>query len=244
MARVADIKDRSCSEGPRILPGGDAVGSSEVRSHLRVLDLGYAEFRETWDLQKDLQAKRIGNEIEDTLILVEHEPVYTLGKNADADHILQNYPPGVKIFRIERGGDVTYHGPGQLVGYPILDLRNYRLSIGWYMRTLEELIIRTVAEFGIQADRKDGLTGVWVDDEKIAAFGVRVSRWVTMHGFALNVCTDLSYYRGIIPCGIFQYGVTSMQQVLGCPVALEKVKEVLIRHFTILFNRKQIGGEL
>ncbi len=243
MAHVSDIGIPSPSENYRGMPGLHAVGEPEVRSCFRIMDLGHAEFQKTWDLQKELQAKRIRNEIDDTLILVEHEPVYTLGKNADADHILQNHPPGIKIFRIERGGDVTYHGPGQLVGYPILDLRNYGRSIGWYMRTLEELIIRTVAEFGIKAGRKEGLTGVWVDDEKIAAFGVRVSRWVTMHGFALNVHTDPSYYRGIIPCGIFQYGVTSMREVLDRPVSPEKVKEILIRHFTMLFDRKQFGGE-
>jgi lipoate-protein ligase B len=212
-------------------------GFEERSAHrIKILDLGREEYRKVWDLQKELQAKRIRNEIDDHLILVEHEPVYTLGKNAAEYHILENHPPGVKVYRVERGGDVTYHGPGQLVGYPILDLKCYRPSVSWYMRTLEEVLIRTVAEFGIPAGRKAGLTGVWVEDEKIAALGVRVSRWVTMHGFALNVNTDLSYYQGIIPCGLLECGVTSMAHYLDRPVEMATVKRVLIREFRALFQ--------
>ncbi|MEC7926955.1 MAG: lipoyl(octanoyl) transferase LipB, partial [Candidatus Neomarinimicrobiota bacterium] len=136
---------------------------------LQVQDLGVSSYKNTWELQKKLQIKRIENKIEDTLLLVEHEPVYTFGKNADENHLLQNYPEDIKLFHIERGGDITFHGPGQLVGYPIIDLHNYKLSISWYMRSLEEVIIRSLDRFGISADRKDGLTGVWVGDEKIAA---------------------------------------------------------------------------
>jgi len=201
-----------------------------------ILDLGLSPFKEVWDLQKELVKKRQNGQIKDTLILAEHEPVYTLGKNANENHILQNSPRDVKTYQIERGGDVTYHGPGQLVGYPIIDLHNYNKSISCYMRSLEQLIIDTLAEFRVTAERKDGLTGVWVGDEKIAALGVRVTRWITMHGFALNVSPDLTYYSGIIPCGIFEYGVTSMAKQLTIEVAVDSVKQVLIEKFMNQFQ--------
>ena len=201
-----------------------------------VLDLGLSPFKEVWDLQKELVKKRQYGQIKDTLILAEHEPVYTLGKNANENHILQNSPRDVKTYQIERGGDVTFHGPGQLVGYPILDLHNYKKSISCYMRGLEQLIIDTLDEFTVTADRKDGLTGVWVGDEKIAALGVRVTRWITMHGFSLNVAPDLTYYSGIIPCGIFEYGVTSMAKLLTDEVAVDSVKQVLIEKFMNQFQ--------
>ena len=204
-----------------------------------VLDLGHRPYQEVWDLQKEMQAKRINTEIEDTLILVEHEPVYTLGKNADENHLLQNRDESVDVFQIERGGDITFHGPGQLVGYPILDLSNYKKSVSWYMRTLEQVTIDVLDEIGIEAKRSEGLTGVWVGDEKIAAQGVRISRWVTMHGFALNVNTDLSFYDGIIPCGIFDHGVTSIEQLLGEKQDMETVKQVVIKKF----NQNFIQGE-
>ena len=201
-----------------------------------ILDLGLSPFKEVWDLQKELVKKRQNGQIKDTLILAEHEPVYTLGKNANENHILQNSPRDVKTYQIERGGDVTFHGPGQLVGYPIMDLHNYNKSISCYMRSLEQLIIDTLAEFRVTAERKDGLTGVWVGDEKIAALGVRVTRWITMHGFALNVSPDLTYYSGIIPCGIFEYGVTSMAKQLTIEVEVDSVKQVLIEKFMNQFQ--------
>ena len=207
-----------------------------VMRKIDILNLGVKPYKEVWDLQKELVEKRRNSQINDTLILVEHEPVYTLGKNADENHILQHSPQDVKTYHIERGGDVTFHGPGQLVGYPILDLHNYKKSISWYMRSLEQLIIDTLAEYGITAERKVGLTGVWVGDEKIAALGVRVTRWVTMHGFALNVTPDLIYYSSIIPCGIFEYGVTSMAKLLTDEVAVDSVKQVLIEKFMNQFQ--------
>lgn len=202
-------------------------------------DLGSSPYQKTWDLQKTLLSQRINNEIEDTVLLVEHEPVYTFGKNADENHLLQNYPEDVKVFHIERGGDITFHGPGQLVGYPIIDLHNYKKSISWYMRSLENVIIKTLDQYDIEAERKEGLTGVWINDEKIAALGVRISRWVTMHGFALNVNTDLHYYDGIIPCGIFEYGLTSMQKILGEELEMDEVKQILIQQFENVFNQHQ-----
>ena len=200
-----------------------------------VQNMGRKSYKAVWDLQIKMQQQRIRGEIEDTLILVEHDPVYTLGKNADKDHLLQSRDESVDVFNIERGGDITFHGPGQLVGYPILDLSNYKKSVRWYMRTLEQVLIDTLIEFKITAQRNDGLTGVWVGDEKIAALGVRISRWVTMHGFALNVNPDLSFYDGIIPCGIFDYGVTSMEQLLGETQNNDNVKNMVIEKFNKYF---------
>ena len=201
-----------------------------------IKDLGYENYESVLSLQKKLQKKRITGEIEDTLILVEHEPVYTLGKNANSHHLLQSRNKSINVYNIERGGDITYHGPGQLVGYPILDLRNYKKSVSWYMRTLEELIIKVLKEFDIKAKRIKGLTGVWVGNKKIAAQGVRISRWVTMHGFSINVCPELSYYDGIIPCGIFDYGVTSMEEVLNEKTDMNKIKSFVTKIFLQLFT--------
>ena len=200
-----------------------------------VQDLGHRSYQEVWNLQKEMQTKRIKGDIEDTLLIVEHEPVYTLGKNADENHLLQSRDESVGVFQIERGGDITFHGPGQLVGYPILDLSNYKRSISWYMRTLEQLTIDVLDEFGITANRIEGLTGVWVGDEKIAAQGVRISRWVTMHGFALNVNTNLDYYDGIIPCGILEYGVTSMEKLFNYKINMDDMKKNLISCFRNIF---------
>ena len=205
---------------------------------LQFQDLGNAPYQQTWDMQKEMQSQRINNKIDDTVLLVEHEPVYTFGKNANENHLLQNYPEDVKVFHIERGGDITFHGPGQLVGYPIIELPNYKMSISWYMCSLEAVIINTLNHYGIAAEHKKGLTGVWVKEEKIAALGVRISRWVTMHGFALNVNTELHYYDGIIPCGIFEYGVTSMKKLLGTAIKMDEVKKLLIKEFNMVFHCK------
>ncbi len=203
--------------------------------NLQVQDLGLCSYKEVWDLQKNIHAERIAGKDQDTLLLVEHTPVYTFGKNAEKNHLLQHYPKNVQIFHIERGGDITFHGPGQLVGYPILDLNNYKKSISWYMRSLEQVIIDTLNLYGLEAIRKDGLTGVWIGDEKIAALGVRISRWVTMHGFALNVNTNLDYYDGIIPCGILEYGVTSMEKLFNYKINMDDMKKNLISCFRNIF---------
>ena len=184
-------------------------------SNLRILDLGLKPYEEVWLYQKKLQKQRINNHINDTLILVEHYPVYTLGKNAENNHLLQSRDKSVEVFNVERGGDITFHGPGQLVCYPIFDLANYKKSVSWYMRTLEQIIIDTLEHYNLIGERIKGLTGVWVGDEKIAAQGVKISRWVTMHGLSLNINPDLLFYDGIIPCGIFNHGVTSVELILG-----------------------------
>lgn len=212
------------------------------QANIKVIDLGYMDYQSTWDLQKGYHKKVLNGDTTDTLLLVEHESVYTLGKNANENHLLQSAPEDAKIFHIERGGDITYHGPGQLVGYPILDLHRYTTSISWYMRRLEQVIIDTLNEYGIKADVKEGLTGVWVGDEKIGAQGVRISRWVTMHGFALNVNTDLDYYSGIIPCGIFEYGVTSMEKIVGEKLNMGKVKKSILKSFHQAFQNQEKAG--
>ena len=207
-------------------------------SGIFVEDLGIRSYQEVWDLQKDFQKKRIEKRLDDTLILVEHEPVYTLGKNANKNHLLQSRDRSVNVFDIERGGDITFHGPGQLVGYPIIDLSHYRKSVSWYMRRLEQLAIDVLKDFGISASRIKGLTGVWVGEEKIAAQGVRISRWVTMQGFSLNVNPDLSFYDGIIPCGIFDHGITSMEELLGSAQDMDDVKAMVVEKFNNLFIKR------
>lgn len=207
-------------------------------SGIFVKDLGIRSYKEVWDLQKDFQKKRIEKRLDDTLILVEHEPVYTLGKNANKNHLLQSRDRSINVYDIERGGDITFHGPGQLVGYPIIDLSYYRRSVSWYMRRLEQLAIDVLKDFGISASRIKGLTGVWVGEEKIAAQGVRISRWVTMHGFSLNVNPDLSFYDGIIPCGIFDHGITSMEELLGSAQDMDDVKAMVVEKFNNLFIKR------
>lgn len=186
------------------------------------------------------------------LLFVEHSHVLTLGKSGDAENVLVNPARlaelGVDYFPINRGGDITYHGPGQLVAYPILDLNQYFTDIHKYLRTLEEAVIRTCADFGIEAGRIDGLTGVWVDVEKgfdarkICAFGVKCSRWVTMHGLALNVNSDLNFFNLIVPCGITDRGVTSISKEIGREVELDEVKPKLYAHLKELFDWEEVSG--
>ena len=202
-----------------------------------ILDLGKSHYNDAWKLQKRLQSQRISGQIDDQLLLVEHFPVYTLGKNTPKKHLLTKESDNISIIQTDRGGDITFHGPGQLVGYPILDLNQYKRSITWYMRELEQLIIDVLKEYDINAERKKGLTGVWVKGKKIAALGVRISKWVTMHGFSLNINPDLKYYQGIIPCGIKDYGVTSMADLLGNDVPdMSEIKDTLVQHFIAKFS--------
>ena len=207
---------------------------------INILDLGRMSYNSAWDIQKNYHQKVLTGKEQDTLILVEHEPVYTLGKNANDNHLLQSASEEIEVYRIDRGGDITFHGPGQIVVYPILDLNRYVKSVSWYMRTLEKIIIDTLSDFEIKAELKDGLTGVWVGVEKIGAQGVRISRWVTMHGLALNVNTDLKYFDGIIPCGIFDYGVTSMEKLTGSKQDINKVKNTIIKYFNNILSHKKV----
>lgn len=219
-------------------------------------DLGQKPYQETWDYQTELLQETIQvkfenrkngskNPTKNHLLFVEHPPVYTLGKSGDLDNLLLNKDQleekGITFYKINRGGDITFHGPGQIVGYPILDLENFFTDIHKYLRFLEEIIILTIAEYGLKGMRSDGETGVWLDvgtpfARKICAFGVRASRWVTMHGFALNVNVNLGYFDHIVPCGIRGKGVTSMHSELGKEISMEEVKEKIQKHFCKLFE--------
>ncbi len=206
-------------------------------SPFTVRNLGLIDYQAALDLQRELVEQRKRGEIGDQLLLLQHPDVITLGVRTrnDRSHILESdaslAAQGVKVFETGRGGDVTYHGPGQLGGYPIFDLKPDRCDVHRYVRDLEEVLIRSVAEFGITAGRVAGLTGIWVGQEKLAAIGVRISRWVTSHGFALNVNTDLSKFGLIVPCGITDKGVTSMQRLLGKPVPMAEVEDAVVRAF-------------
>lgn len=224
-------------------------------------DLGHIDYKEAWDFQEQLFKQtidlKIKNRKENTeiktpnhFLFVEHPHVYTLGKSGDISNLLANKEQlaskGATFYKINRGGDITYHGPGQVVGYPILDLDNFFTDIHKYLRFLEEMVILTLAEYGIKGTRSEGETGVWLDVgtpfvRKICAMGVRASRWVTMHGFALNVNTDLGYFDLMIPCGIKDKAVTSLNAELGKQsVPMDEVKEKLLRHFCILFEAELI----
>ena len=200
-----------------------------MNNKINILDLGRMDYKSSWEFQKNLHKDVLNGNKPDTLILVEHEPVFTLGKNANKDNLLER--SNVKVFNVERGGDITFHGPGQLVGYPILDLNNYKKNISWFMRTLEQILIECLNTFDIDAHQKKGLTGVWVNDEKIGAQGVKISRWVTMHGFSLNINTDLSFFEMIVPCGITDCKVTSMKKLLGATQNIQDVKFQIVKAF-------------
>jgi lipoyl(octanoyl) transferase len=220
------------------------VAAGAVRP-LEVRRLGRVRYAEGLELQARLVAERQAGTIPDTLLLLEHDPVFTLGRNARAENVLLSEEAlaarGFEIFETGRGGDVTYHGPGQVVGYPILDLSPDRCDVHRYVRDLEEVMIRTCADYGIEAGRVAGMTGAWVGDEKIGAIGVRIARWVTSHGFALNVSTDLVPFGMIVPCGIRGRGVTSLERRLARRVAAEEVAARLPRHLASVLGRVIAG---
>jgi len=198
----------------------------ETSNNTNVFWLGLQEYQPVFELQKKIYNNILNNKSKDVILMLEHKSVYTLGKNANENHILPLQIKCSDIAQSDRGGDVTYHGPGQLVCYPIINLNNYNKSITWYIELIEKSIIKVLEQNKITAIKKESpLVGIWVDDEKIAAIGVRLSRWISTHGFAININTDLSYFDGIIPCGIFDYGVTSIQQILN-----EEVDVKLIAH--------------
>jgi len=202
--------------------------------------LGLVDYAAALELQRERVAERKAGTIPDTLLLLEHPHVYTLGRNGGQENILVSpeflASRGAQVIRTDRGGDVTYHGPGQLVGYPILDLTQHRRDISWYMRSLEEVFIRTARDYGIEAGRSEGAAGVWVGNDKLTALGVHLSRWVTSHGFAMNVNTDLRYFEWIVPCGLHGKGVTSLATLLGHEVEMEEVAERVVEHFGAVFG--------
>jgi lipoyl(octanoyl) transferase len=209
--------------------------------------IGQIPYREAWRLQQALVAKRKAREIPDMLLLLEHAPVITMGRNGKPEHLLTPAETlakeGVEVVETDRGGETTYHGPGQLIGYPILDLGAIRKDVVWYVRTLEEVLIRTASDFGIGAGRVAGCTGVWVNGAKVASIGIHISRWVTSHGFALNLETDLSYFRHIVPCGIASCPVTSFRELLRAPVDRVRVEERLTEHMGDLFGLAMVLGQ-
>jgi lipoate-protein ligase B len=198
------------------------------------------DYKEAWDLQKEIFNRRYKNEISDVLFLLEHPHTYTLGKIANKNNLIgsKQYLEDNKIsvYDIDRGGDITYHGPGQIVGYPIIDLNKWEKDAHKYLRGLEEALIEVCNEFGLNASRNASYTGVWIENKKIAAIGIKISRWITMHGFAFNVNTDLSLFQGIIPCGITGKEVTSLQKELGRKLDLKQVKEMILKKFIQVFN--------
>ena len=210
----------------------------------RIVDLGLIGYAEAWALQKRLVAVRKANAIEDVLLLCEHPHVITQGRNGKREHLLASEhvlrQKGVEFHTTDRGGDITYHGPGQIVGYPILNLGAIRRDVVWYVRMLEEVMIRATAEFGITAERVTGKTGIWVGDggaeEKLAAIGVHISRWVTSHGFAYNVATDLRYFDLIVPCGIAGRKATSLEKLLGRSVKREEITPRIANHLGEVFG--------
>lgn len=231
-----------------------------MNKQVQFKDIGHKDYKETWDEQeqlfKDILDVKIKNRREDAgletqnyLLFVEHDHVYTLGKSGDLENLLANESLlkkiGATFYKINRGGDITYHGPGQIVGYPILDLENFFTDIHKYLRFLEEIFIKILADYGLKGERSDGETGVWIDvgtpfARKICAMGVRASRWVTMHGFAFNVNTDLGYFDHIIPCGIDDKAVTTLAVELKRPVDEDEVKEKIKQYFEELFEAELI----
>lgn len=230
---------------------------------VRVQHLGRVAYKEAWDYQESLLQKNLDikkqnrdrelagdpappGETENYFLLCEHNPVFTLGKSGAMENLLVNkqylIDQGIEFFKTNRGGDITFHGHGQIVGYPILDLERIKPDIVLYMRNLEEVMIRTLSEYGIVSERSEGETGVWIDTaipykaRKICAMGVRTSRWVTMHGFALNVNTDLSYFSMIVPCGIQNKQVTSMEKELGRTIDMREVESRILHHFREVFQ--------
>ncbi len=207
---------------------------------LNYCDLDFIDYQEAWDLQKEILNLRVDEKVNDVLFLLEHPHTYTLGKVADKKNLIgsENYlhENKISVFDIDRGGDITYHGPGQIVGYPIIDLKKWRQDTHKYLRSLEEVIIKTCAEYGLKGIRDPKYTGVWIEDRKIAAIGIKVSRWVTMHGFAFNVNTDLDFFSGIIPCGITDKGVTSLKNELGKTIDISEVKGKLGNNFKEIFE--------
>ena len=207
---------------------------------LNIISLGIEPYKKIWDFQHQLHKLRVDGKIDDVFILLEHSHVYTLGKVANRDHLLVSpqklTEEKIDLFEIDRGGDITYHGPGQIVGYPIIKLDDLYQDIHRYLRELEEVIIQTLKSYGVRGERHPKFTGVWVGNEKIAAIGIKVSRWVTMHGFAFNINTDLNYFGKIIPCGISDKGVTSLEKILGQKQSIEEVKKNLLDNFMKIFN--------
>ena len=229
----------------------ELIGSAPAPVKEKILDYydaGTTGYKEAWDMQKKYNRLRIEKEIPDTLFLLEHPNTYTFGKNADKRNLVSSEgfleKNGISVFEIDRGGDITYHGPGQAVGYPIIDLNDRDRDSHNYLRSLEEIIINVCTSYGLKAGRNPKYTGVWIEDRKICAMGIKLSRWVTMHGFAFNVNTNLELFKGIVPCGITGKSVTSLKEELGMEkdvkIDMQDVKENILRCFRNEFGYRKI----
>lgn len=207
---------------------------------IKYCDLELIDYKEAWDLQYYLHQLRFDNQISDLLLLLEHPNTYTLGKTAHIENLIGGKEflerNKISVYNIDRGGDITYHGPGQIVGYPILNLSQWYQDSHKYLRTLEEVLIKVCNDYNLEAKRVEGYTGVWIDDRKIAAIGIKISRWITMHGFAFNVNTNLELFNGIIPCGISDKSVTSLEKELGRKIPISEVKSIIFQHFKDEFH--------
>lgn len=226
------------------MENGFNIPKSKNRN-LLCTDLGLIDYKEAWDLQKHTFELRHQKKISDIIYLLEHPHTYTLGKVADEKNLIGSKEylnkKKISVYNIDRGGDITYHGPGQIVGYPIIDLNDWQNDTHKYLRALEEVIIQTCGHYGIKGIRDPKYTGVWIENRKIAAIGVKISRWITMHGFAFNINTDLSLFTGIIPCGIVDKEVTSLQKELSRSVSIPEVKKILLKNFMEVFGYNNIS---
>lgn len=216
--------------------------------NVTLIKTGISNYREMWDIQKQLHNEVVKDENKQYLIITEHRPVITIGKSGSKSNLLADpgylKTQGIEVVENDRGGDITYHGPGQIVGYPILNLARFKKDIHWYLRTLEEIIIQTLSHFNLSGERQDNLTGVWIKNQKICAIGVKTSRWVTMHGFALNVQTNLEHFKMIVPCGISGKGVTSISSELGNTIDIKNVINILITKFENIFQVNIVPGNI
>jgi len=219
--------------------------NQSISRELDYIDLGLIDYMQAWALQKNTFELRRTGDLSDTFYLLEHPHTYTLGKVAEKKNLIGNdaylQKNKISVYEIDRGGDITYHGPGQIVGYPIIDLSQWKQDTHLYLRSLEEVLILTCREYGLETGRIAGLTGVWIEQRKIAAIGIKVSRWITMHGFAFNVNTDLTLFNGIIPCGIQDKQVTSLEKELGTQTDLAEVKQKILKNFTSVFGYSKVN---
>ena len=218
--------------------------NSSKKNSCVYINLGKVKYQKAWELQKILAQKRLKQNIPNVLLLLEHPPTITIGKIGKKENLLADEEllkqKDIDLFEVDRGGDITFHGPGQLVGYPILNLSETKPDVIWYLRQLEEVMIKTLKDFHVESERRPKYTGVWTNEEKIAAIGVKVSRWITSHGFALNVHTDLSFFNLIVPCGIRNKNVTSMVKILKKEISLNEVIPKLVNQFGKIFDYKMV----
>ncbi|MEN8191201.1 MAG: lipoyl(octanoyl) transferase LipB [Bacteroidota bacterium] len=222
--------------------------NQSIYRDLDYIDLGLIDYDVAWKFQKSLFEKRLNDLIPDTLLLLEHPNTYTLGKTADKNNLIGDddflKSKGIKVYDIDRGGDITYHGPGQIVGYPIFDLGQWERDAHRYLRSLEEVIIKTCDDFGLKTIRNNEHTGVWIEDRKICAIGIKISKWITMHGFAFNINTDLDLFNGIIPCGIEDKEVTSLGKELDQTFDIQNIKNAIIKNAKEIFSYDKVKTQM